>query len=316
MSETINVPRTLKKQPLAIRVIAGIAKYIFLLIIVAISIGPIIWAALSSFKTYAEINASALSLPKSFNFKNYADAFKYAPIQKYFLNSVIVVGVSVLVTLCVVAMCAYITARYNFKLKTILVLMISASLMLPAQAISQPLFSIFKTLGLYDTKLGLIIVYAAMGIPMSFFVMTSYYKTIPLSLEESAYIDGATFIQTFTKIVLPLAKPGFATIAMLQFINTWNEFYFALMLTSGDKARTVPIALNYYLGTFANNYSALFAAVVITVLPTIIFFIILQKQHCSGNSKSPELQWIISAGREKGRGAGCQNNGCIAGIEK
>ena len=268
MSETINVPRTLKKQPLAIRVIAGIAKYIFLLIIVAISIGPIIWAALSSFKTYAEINASALSLPKSFNFKNYADAFKYAPIQKYFLNSVIVVGVSVLVTLCVVAMCAYVTARYNFKLKTILILMISASLMLPAQAISQPLFSIFKTVGLYDTKLGLIIVYAAMGIPMSFFVMTSYYKTI----------DGATFIQTFTKVVLPLAKPGLATIAMLQFINTWNEFYFALMLTSGDTARTVPIALNYYLGTFANNYSALFAAVVITVLPTIIFFIILQKQ--------------------------------------
>lgn len=248
MSETINVPRTLKKQPLAIRVIAGIAKYIFLLIIVAISIGPIIWAALSSFKTYAEINASALSLPKSFNFKNYADAFKYAPIQKYFLNSVIVVGVSVLVTLCVVAMCAYVTARYNFKLKTILVLMISASLMLPAQAISQPLFSIFKTVGLYDTKLGLIIVYAAMGIPMSFFVMTSYYKTIPLALEESAYIDGATFIQTFTKVVLPLAKPGLATIAMLQFINTWNEFYFALMLTSGDTARTVPIALNYYLG--------------------------------------------------------------------
>ena len=278
MSETINVPRTLKKQPLAIRVIAGIAKYIFLLIIVAISIGPIIWAALSSFKTYAEINASALSLPKSFNFKNYADAFKYAPIQKYFLNSVIVVGVSVLVTLCVVAMCAYVTARYNFKLKTILVLMISASLMLPAQAISPPLFSIFKTVGLYDTKLGLIIVYAAMGIPMSFFVMTSYYKTIPLALEESAYIDGATFIQTFTKVVLPLAKPGLATIAMLQFINTWNEFYFALMLTSGDTARTVPIALNYYLGTFANNYSALFAAVVITVLPTIIFFIILQKQ--------------------------------------
>ena len=101
--------------------------------------------------------------------------------------------------------------------------MISASLMLPAQAISQPLFSIFKTVGLYDTKLGLIIVYAAMGIPMSFFVMTSYYKTIPLALEESAYIDGATFIQTFTKVVLPLAKPGLATIAMLQFINTWND---------------------------------------------------------------------------------------------
>ena len=175
-------------------------------------------------------------------------------------------------------MCAYVVARYNFKLKTILVLLISASLMLPVQAISQPLFAIFKTLGLYDTKLGLIIVYAAMGIPMSFFVMVSYYKTIPAALVESAYIDGATFIQSFTKIILPLAKPGLATIAMLQFINTWNEFYFALMITSGDTARTVPIALNYYLGTFANNYSALFAAVIITVLPTIIIFIILQKQ--------------------------------------
>ena len=260
---------SVKKQPVGVRVVCGILKYLFLALIVVISIGPIIWAGLSSFKTYAEINTSAIALPKSFNFKNYADAFKYAPIQEYFLNSIIIVLVSVAVTVCFVAMCAYVVARYNFKLKTILVLLISASLMLPAQAISQPLFAIFKTLGLYDTKFGLIIVYAA---------MVSYYKTIPVALEESAYIDGATFIQSFTKVVLPLAKPGLATIAMLQFINTWNEFYFALMLTSGDTARTVPIALNYYLGTFANNYSALFAAVIITVLPTIIIFIILQKQ--------------------------------------
>ena len=122
-----------------------------------------------------------------------------------------------------------------------------------------------------------VIVYSAMGIPMSFFVMTSYYATISTALEESAYIDGATFLQTFFGIILPLAKPGLVTVALLQFINTWNEFYFALMLTSGDTARTVPIALNYYMGTFANNYSALFAAVVMTVLPTIVLFIILQR---------------------------------------
>ena len=109
-------------------------------------------------------------------------------------------------------------------------------------------------------------------------VIFAYYKTISPALEESAYIDGATFFKTFVYIILPLAKPGLVTIAMLQFINTWNEFYFALMLTSGDRARTIPIALNYYMGTFANNYSALFAAVVMTVLPTIVIFIILQKQ--------------------------------------
>lgn len=253
-------------------------KYLFMIFITVIALGPIVWAGISSFKTYSEINSSALSLPEHFSLDNYKAAFQYAPIAKYFLNSVIIVGISVLVTVTLVAMCAYIISRFDFKLKTVVVLLISASLMLPAQAISQPLFAIFQVLGIFDTKLGLIIVYSAMGIPMSFFVMVSYYKTISTALEESAYIDGASFLQTFIYIILPLAKPGLVTIALLQFINTWNEFYFALMLTSGDSARTIPIALNYYMGTFANNYSALFAAVVMTVLPTIIVFIILQRQ--------------------------------------
>ncbi|MCI8845284.1 MAG: carbohydrate ABC transporter permease [Kineothrix sp.] len=257
---------------------AKAAKYLFMLTFVLVSVGPILWAFISSFKTYAEINSSALSWPSAFRPDNYIAAFRYAPIAQYFLNSVVIVGCSVLVTVALVAMCSYIISRFDFKLKTLIVLLISASLMLPAQAISQPLFAIFQKLGIFDTKLGMVIVYSAMGIPMSFFVMTSYYKTISMALEESAYIDGATFLQTFLHIILPLAKPGLVTIAMLQFINTWNEFYFALMLTSGNRARTVPIALNYYMGTFANNYSALFAAVVMTVLPTILVFILLQRQ--------------------------------------
>lgn len=257
---------------------AKAAKYLFMLTFVLVSVGPILWAFISSFKTYAEINSSALSWPSAFRPDNYIAAFRYAPIAQYFLNSVVIVGCSVLVTVALVAMCSYIISRFDFKLKTLIVLLISAFLMLPAQAISQPLFAIFQKLGIFDTKLGMVIVYSAMGIPMSFFVMTSYYKTISMALEESAYIDGATFLQTFLHIILPLAKPGLVTIAMLQFINTWNEFYFALMLTSGNRARTVPIALNYYMGTFANNYSALFAAVVMTVLPTILVFILLQRQ--------------------------------------
>lgn len=268
----------MKQTSKPIKVICSVLKYVFMVVFVAIAIGPLLWAFLSSFKTYSEINSSAVSLPSQINFNNYRSAFQYAPIAKYFFNSLIIVGCSVLATVAFVAMCAYVVSRFEFKLKTVIVLLISASLMLPAQAISQPLFTIMRTLGIFDTKLGLIIVYSAMGIPMSFFVMVSFYKTISPALEESAYIDGATFWQTFIHIILPLAKPGLVTIAMLQVINTWNEFYFALMLTSGDRARTIPIALNYYMGTFANNYSALFAAVVMTVLPTIIIFILLQKQ--------------------------------------
>lgn len=268
----------MRETPKAIKWIASICKYAVMLFFVCISVGPLLWAFLSSFKTYSEINSSALTLPSAFRLDNYRSAFQYAPIAKYFLNSVIIVGSSVLVTVVLVAMCAYVISRFEFRLKLLIVLLISASLMLPAQAISQPLFTIFQKLGIFDTKLGLVIVYSAMGIPMSFFVMVSYYKTIPTALEESAYIDGASFLQTFLRVILPLAKPGLVTIAMLQFINIWNEFYFALMLTSGDRARTVPIALNYYMGTFANNYSALFAAVVLTVSPTILLFILLQKQ--------------------------------------
>ncbi|MDR0444181.1 MAG: carbohydrate ABC transporter permease [Treponema sp.] len=253
-------------------------KNAFMLTILIVSLGPILWVFLSSFKTYSEINSSALSLPSRFNFNNYIAALKYAPIQKYYLNSVIIVGVSIIVTVVFVAMCAYAASRFRFLLKPVIVLLISASLLLPAQSISQPLFSIFKALKIFDTKTGLVLVYSAMGIPMSFFVMYSYYRTIPLALEESAYIDGAGFCRTFFSIILPLAKPGLATVAMLQFINIWNEFYFALMLTSGDTARTVPIALNYYMSTFANNYSALFAAVILTITPTIIFFVVMQKQ--------------------------------------
>ena len=154
---------------------AKAAKYLFMLTFVLVSVGPILWAFISSFKTYAEINSSALSWPSSFRPDNYIAAFRYAPIAQYFLNSVIIVGCSVLVTVALVAMCSYIISRFDFKLKTLIVLLISASLMLPAQAISQPLFAIFQKLGIFDTKLGMVIVYSAMGIPMSFFVMTSYY---------------------------------------------------------------------------------------------------------------------------------------------
>ena len=260
------------------RIAASGSKYLFMLGILFMSLAPIFWVFVSSFKTYSEINSSALSLPSAFKFDNFAAALKYAPIQKYFLNSIIIVGASIIVTVILVAMCAYAVSRFRFLFKPVIVLMFAAALMLPAQSISQPLFSIFTALKIFDTKLGLILVYSAMGIPMSFFVMVSYYKGIPFALEESAYIDGAGFFRTFFSVILPLAKPALATVAMIQFINIWNEFYFALMLTSGDTARTIPIALNYYMSTFANNYSALFAAVIMTITPTIVFFVVMQKQ--------------------------------------
>ena len=258
--------------------VLAVVKTAFLFLILFISLAPLLWVFISSFKSYTEVNSSALSLPSSLRVKNYIDAFKYAPIAKFFLNSIIIVGASIAVTSFCVAPCAYVVSRFKFKGRSLMILLISAALLLPAQAISQPLFSLLNVLSIFDTKRGLVLVYSAFGIPLTFFILVSYYRSIPAAMEEAAYIDGAGFLKTFVHVVLPLAKPGIATAAVLQFINTWNEFYFALMLTSGNNARTIPIALNYYLGTFANNYTALFAAVIMTVLPTIIVFIIAQEQ--------------------------------------
>ncbi|MFP3091209.1 carbohydrate ABC transporter permease [Treponema sp. TIM-1] len=268
----------MRKHTNAITFVLAVLKYAFLILMAAISLGPLLWAFISSFKSYAEINSSALSFPSVLRFKNYADAFKYAPIGEFFLNSIIIVCSSIILTLFCVCPCAYVVSRFKFKAGAIIVFFISVALLLPAQALSQPLFTLLNALSIFDTKRGLIFVYSAFGIPITFFIMASYYRTIPKEMEEAAYIDGAGFFRTFGSMVLPLAKPGIMTAAILQFINTWNEFYFALILTSGKTARTIPIALNYYLGTFANNYAALFAAVMMTVLPTIVVFIIAQDQ--------------------------------------
>lgn len=254
-------------------------KYAVLLVFVIISVGPIFWVFLSSFKTHQELfSGSAFSLPSRFNLENYIRAVQLAPIGRFFINSLIVCMINTVICIFIVSCCAYVVARFNFKMKNIIIALISAALLLPAQSISQPIFVLFKFLHLFDTKTGLVFIYLAFGIPVTFFIMRSYFLSIPRSLEESAYMDGAGFLLTYARIIFPLARPGMATAAILQFISSWNEFYFALMLTSGSNARTVPIALNYYTSMFNSEYGPMFAAVMLTVLPTIIIFILTQEQ--------------------------------------
>jgi raffinose/stachyose/melibiose transport system permease protein len=260
-----------------------IFKFVFLTFIVSISVGPILWALASSFKTHQEIfSGSALALPKSINLANYKRALELAPVWKFFLNSMIIGTTNTALCLLIVSGCAYAVARFEFKMKGLIVAIISAALILPAQSISQPIFVIFKSLNLFDTKSGLIFIYTAFGIPVTFFIMRSYFLSIPRALDESAYIDGAGFMRTFSLIIMPLAMPAIATAGILQFISSWNEFYYALMLTSSNNARTVPISLGYYTSMFNSSYGAMFAAVIMTIMPTIILFIITQEQVISG----------------------------------
>ena len=265
-----------------IKLVLSIIKYIFILTIIVLSVGPFFWVFLSSFKSNAEILNYSIGWPKSFGFSNYIMAFKIAPLAQFYLNSVIVAIFGTLLNLIVLGMSAYVVSRFDFKGKKLLVGIFSLSLLIPGAAMLQPLYLTVNALGLYDKLIGLIIVYAGFGLPASLYILSSYFQTIPKEMEESAYLDGAGFVRTFTSIILPISKPGFGTAAVLQFLLCWNEFQFAITLTTGNKSRTLPLALYYFKSQFASDYGVMFAATVIVIIPSIIVYVLLQKQVVSG----------------------------------
>lgn len=255
---------------------------LFVISIFMISLGPLLWVFLSSFKTNTEILTDALALPERWTMKNYRMAFKLAPIAQFYGNSVIVAVSATLLNITALSMSSYVLARFHFKLRNAIKIMFSMALLIPAAAIMQPLYLNMKTLGFYDTLLGLVICYAAFSLPVSMYVMMSYYLTIPKEIEEAAEIDGAGFHLTFWKIIFPLAKPAMATCGVLAFIGSWNEFQIAMILTSSTSKRTLPIALLYFKSQFASDYGAMFAATMVVVIPSIFVFVMMQKQVVSG----------------------------------
>lgn len=259
-------------------IIWRVIRFIFLGFMAIVSIGPLLWIMMSSFKSNREILASAFALPSTINFNGYKAALELAPIFKFYGNSVVISFASTILNILLVSMAAYVLARHTFKGSTFITLLLSASLLIPTSALLMPIYKIMMRIGLFDTRSGLILVYAALGLPTSLFVFKSYFQGIPKELEEAAYIDGAGFYRTFFVIVFPLAKSGLATGAILQFLTSWNEFMFGLVLTKSTEVRTLPLALNYFTSQFSFNYTAMFAALTMAILPSIVIYILLQEQ--------------------------------------
>ncbi|MDR1655142.1 MAG: carbohydrate ABC transporter permease [Treponema sp.] len=255
---------------------------LFLFLIVFVSIMPFLWVFTSSFKTNREILTFSWRFSTGLNFKNYSNAFRIAPIAQYFKNSIFVTFMGIVLNLLFMSMAAYVLARTDFKAKNFFRTLFAMGLLIPGAALLLPLYTSIRAIGLYNNVWGLIIVFTAFGIPTSVFVMSSYFLTIPKEMEESAYIDGAGFVRTYSTIILPLARPAFATAGIMQFLLCWNEFQFSFTLTTGHEARTLPVALYYFKSAFASDYGAMFAAIVLVSLPCIIMYILLQKQVVSG----------------------------------
>lgn len=264
------------------QVIPKIFIGVFISIIGFISLFPFVWVLYASFQSNADIIVGSFGFSNGIQFANYPKAFRLAPIGQFFFNSVIVSLCGTALNLVVTAMAAYVIARFRYPLNGILKFAFASILFIPCAALLQPLYTTMNAVGLYDTRRALIIVYAGLGMATSFYIMLSYYNTIPRSMEEAAYIDGAGFTRTFLTIILPLSKPCFATAGVLQFLLCWNEFQFSLTLATGAQSRTLPIALYYFTSQFASDYGAMFAATVIIALPTILVYCMLQKQVIAG----------------------------------
>ena len=260
---------------------AFIGKYLFMGLCSLVALFPIIWVIMSSFKTNAEILSNGIGLPSSLSPDGYISALTISPILKYFGNSVIITVITTVLNVLFLAMAPYVFARARFRGKNLLYFILSLSLVVPTTALLQPVYSVVNTMGLYDTKMGLILVYTAINMPMSLLILRGTFQSIPRALEEAAYLDGAGFLRTFFQIVMPCAKGGLTSAAVLTFLNSWNEFTFALMLTNGQDARTLPLSLSYFTAQFSFNYTAMFAAVTIAVIPSIIVFAVFQEQVVS-----------------------------------
>lgn len=253
-------------------------RYVFLVFILLISIVPLLWTFVSSFKTNEEIMNSAFSMPSSPQFDNYIMAFKYSPLASYFLNTLIITIFCILFGLLICSMSAFIFARFDFTGKGILYSLLAMAMLIPTSALVFPVYKLMNAIGLYNTKVGMVLIYIAISMPAVIFVLRSYFLTIPKELDEAARIDGAGFTRIYATIMLPLAKPALATGAILIYMASWNDFLYDLMLSSGNNARTVSVALSQFLSMFGSDYGQLFAASFVVVLPSIILYCLLQKR--------------------------------------
>jgi ABC-type sugar transport system, permease component len=249
---------------------------------------PMVWVAYSSVKSDTAILRDPLAPPvwAEADFGAYERAWHGAQLGEAFLNSVFVTAASVVLILALGAPAAYALARFRLPLGRAAHLLFLAGLMIPAQLAMVPLFFELRALGLLDSRLGLILVYTANGLPFAVFILAGFFRSLPRTLYEAAVVDGCGEFAAFRRVMLPLARPGLVTVAIFQFIGIWKEYFFAFMLVGGGsgEARTLPLGLANLAITaqYGGDQARLFAGLVVVTVPILLVYVLLQRQLVGG----------------------------------
>ena len=253
-----------------------------ILFIMFLYVFPFLWVFLTSTKPDGEIFTDTMNIFSSkVSFEKYSKLFN-SSFLVYIRNSIIVCFISTFITVLISILAAYGFSRYTFKGKDLLTGTFVFSQMFPFVVLLTPLYLLFWKFHLINTFTGLIISYIAITLPFCVYMLLGYFRSVPISLDEAASIDGSSTIRTLFQIILPVTWPGIVATAVFSFVRSWNEYLFALTLMNDDIKKTIPVGLANFFGQYTTEWGSVMSASVVATIPTLIFFIIMQKQLVSG----------------------------------
>jgi multiple sugar transport system permease protein len=254
-----------------------------IVIVIIGSLIPVVWIISLSFKDPSTI-ADGSFLPTKWTWINYSGIFKQSLFTDALRNSIGIALIATLIAVVLACFAAYAIARLEFPGKRLVLVFALAIAMFPPISIVGPLYNVWRNIGLYDTWPGLIIPYMTFALPLSIFTLSAFFREIPWELEQAAQVDGATPFQAFFKVIAPLAAPGVFTTAILVFLFCWNDFVFAISLTSTSKAETVPAAIASFPGAsqFTAPIGSIAAAAVVVTIPIIVIVLLFQRRIVAG----------------------------------
>lgn len=274
--QTIRRPRSSRGD----RAVA-VGSHVVLVIWAVIIMLPLLWSLLSSFKTSSEIiSGSPFALPGSWQFSNYSRAWIEAGIGRYFVNTVLVVGSALFLTMLLGAMCAYVLARFQFPGRRIIYYLLLAGLTFPIFLAIVPLFFTLRGFGLLNTLPGLVLTYVAFALPFTVFFLYAFFRTLPYEIGEAAAIDGCGDWRTFFSVMLPMARPGLASVTIFNFLGLWNQYLIPVAINTSQDNWVLSQGMGAYAGQigYEIDFGGLFAAVIITITPVLVVYVIFQRQ--------------------------------------
>lgn len=256
--------------------------YAVLIALAVIYIAPLAWMVNVSLKDNAGVMADPFGLPDTVHWNNYVEAWTMGRLGAALLNSVLVCGVTLIVSLFLGSMAAFAIGRMKWKLSEATHTFFLVGMMVPVHCVLIPLFVRFAKLGLTNSRIGLMIPYITFSLPTTIFLLTGFFKSMPGELFEAAAIDGCSIFGCFFKIALPLCRTGLFVSGLMTFVGNWNELLLAMVFISDPAKKTLPVTLTYFVGPYATNYVQMFAAIIIAIAPTVIVYCLFSNQIVEG----------------------------------